>query len=334
VTEADEALRLAAARAGGEIEFRALAEPYRRPLLMHCYRMLGRLEEAEDVVQETMLRAWRKLSSFEGRSSFRAWIYKIATHASIDIIARRGARLLPHDAHPPERASDPLSPPLEDATWLGPIPDTLLDSHESGEDAHAMREHVALAFLVALQRLPARQRVVLLLHDVVGWEAAEVAEVLDLSSTAVHSLLARARSELQSHRSRVPRRPSDEEQRVLLGRYVSAWESGDVSRLVALMKEDATMVMPPITSWFRGRQSIHDFILATIFRQPGSAVRLRACASNGVPAFAFYCRGGASGPFVFFGVQLLALDGDEIAGLTTFIGSLYAAQFQLPAELA
>jgi len=333
VTSASEAARVDAARAGDEGEFRALTDPYRRELIVHCYRFLASVDDAEDVVQEVMIRAWRNLASFEGRSSFRTWLYKVATNACLDALERRSTRLLPLDTHPPAAARDPLLPPATEVAWIGPIPDALLDFGAVGAEAvYSMREGVSLAFLAALQRLPPRQRAVLILRDVLGWAASEVAAMLELTLSSVNSLLARARASLKSRYARQPGRPSNDE-RALVDRYVSAWESGDVDALVALMKEDATMVMPPVPSWYRGRPSIREFIRASIFAQPGSGVRLRPAGANGQPAFAFYRRRGATGPFALFGVQLVSVERGQVAGLTTYVGPADLAQFGLAPSL-
>ena len=329
-----ESSRVSAARAGDEGEFRALVEPYRRELLAHCYRMLGTPSDAEDLVQETMLRAWRHLDTFRGESSFRAWLYKIATNASLNVLAGRKTRTMPTETHPPAEARAPIGQPSTEHEWLEPIPDALIGGGVGdAEDRYLARESVALAFLIALQRLPPRQRAVLLLRDVLGFSADEAGEALELTVASVESLLARARTTLAPVHTASRVRRSDEGERALLDRYVRAWESGDVGSLVALLREDATLVMPPVPSWFLGRASIHDFLGATLLAVPGSAVRLIPVAANRQPAFAVYSRRGSEGPLSLLGVQLVEVEGDAITGITTFVHPLTATRFGLAMTL-
>ena len=203
--EPAEQQQLDAARHGDAAAFRTLTERHRRELVVHCYRFVGNLEDAEDLVQEVFLRAWQRLASFEGRSSLRTWLYRIATNASLDAIDRRPPRILPRDAGPPAPPQAPLRGPALELPWLGPIPSALLvDCAVATDVAYTMRESVSLAFLAALQRLPARQRAAVILFDVIGWQVEEVAELLELSAAAVQSLLARARGSLKKGYARAP----------------------------------------------------------------------------------------------------------------------------------
>ena len=336
---------LAAARAGDPHQFSALTEPYRRELQVHCYRILGSVLEAEDLVQETMLRAWRRIETYEGRASLRAWLYKIATNACLDALdRRRSRRILPAAKYPAADPRQPPIPPVADPIWLEPLPDELLASPADEPEArYAMRESVTLAFVAALQALPPRQRAVLILRDVLDWESSEVAGFLEVSISAVNSLLHRARVTLSRHyhgrgRDAVGALPSDASLRELLDRYVRAWEQADVSGLTALLKEDATHSMPPSPSWHLGRDAIGAFAAAALF---GAAVfggagpgrwRLLSTRANGQPAFAVYLRGEA-GTYHAFAIQVLTLDGVRIAELTSFVNPALFPRFGLPLDL-
>jgi RNA polymerase sigma-70 factor (ECF subfamily) len=251
----DPATLLAFAKRGDQDAFQRLAEPYRRELQLHCYRMVGSVHDAEDLVQETFLRAWRGIAGFEGRSSFRAWLYRIATNACLNALAGRARRELPEKQGPPsDQPPDRMleSGPATEIPWLQPYPDAALEGIADpapGPDVrYEMREAVHLAFIAAIQHLPPRQRAVLLLRDVLGWSAAGTARLLDTSVMSVNSALQRARATLEKRlpagRPSAPPAPNDR-QRALLDRYVRAWESADVDGFVALLREDATVSMPP-----------------------------------------------------------------------------------------
>ncbi|MGH2593237.1 MAG: RNA polymerase subunit sigma-70, partial [Anaerolineae bacterium] len=291
------ATRIAAARAGDQHEFSSLTEPYRRELQVHCYRILGSLQDAEDLVQETLLRAWRRIDTYEGRASLRAWLYKIATNACLDALDKYPRRALPATTHPISDPSQPPAPPAGEAghVWLEPLPDDLLAESATGPEArYAMHESVTLAFLAALQVIPPRQRVVLILRDVLDWRASEVAELLDLTVSAVNSALHRARTTLARHyhtggRDAMKMLRSEDSLRALLDRYVHAWESADVDGLTALLKEDATLNMPPSPSWYRGRTAIQAFFASYLFSGDARGRwRLQATRANAQPAFALY----------------------------------------------
>jgi RNA polymerase sigma-70 factor, ECF subfamily len=282
-----EATLVAAARDGDEHAFAQLTGPYRRELQVHCYRMVGSLHDAEDLVQETMLRAWRRLDGFEGRTSLRRWLYRIATNACLNALEREPRVLLL-----PTGADDP--PPLATVHWLEPYPDSLLpDDPQAQLD---LRESVALAFLAAIQHLPPRQRAMLLLFDVLGWSAAEIAELLETSVAAVNSGLQRARATLEA---RPVARPAEEEERVVLERFVRAWEHVDVDGLVELLREDAVMAMPPEPAWFPGAAAIGEFFATVPAEGDLTRIKLVPTRANLRPALAAYLDGEPYGLMVF-----------------------------------
>ncbi len=341
------AARLAAARAGDQVEFSDLTEPYRRELQVHCYRILGSLHDAEDLVQETLLRAWRRLDTFEGRASFRAWLYKIATNACLDALDRkRSRRALPQATHPAANPREPFNPPITDPIWLEPFPDEWLVEGAAGPEArYSARESITLAFLAALQVLPPRQRAVLILRDVLDWSAREVAGLLGLTVPAVNSALHRARVTLAKHyhrggREKMKASSADDRTRALLDRYVRAWETADVAGLTALLKEDAAFTMPPSPSWYRGRAAARVFIASTIFApggmfggQANGRWRLQPTRANAQPAFAMYQRGASGQTYRAFGVQVLTFDGEHLAEVVNFIMPDLVPRFDLPTEL-
>jgi RNA polymerase sigma-70 factor, ECF subfamily len=296
--------------------FRQQIEPHRLAVRLHCYRMLGSLQDAEDLTQETLLRAWRSLDRFEGRASTRAWLYRIATNACLDEIDRRGRRILPVMEGTPRTVYTPGPPVPADTAWLDPVPDSwfdLADTEPGPEARFEAKESIQLAFVAALQQLPGRQRAVLLLCDVLGWSAPEVAQMLDMTVTATHSALQRARS--SSGLSSEPRRArlSAAAEAELVDRYVGAWERGDVEALVSLLKDDARLSMPPLPEWYVGIPAIAAFFRwATAADGPGPYRMVRRRA-NGSPAFEIYAR---EQPFV---LQIAELDGSRIADITSFM---------------
>ncbi len=283
---------LAAARGGDERAFARLTSPYRRELQVHCYRMLSSVDDAEDVVQETMLRAWRRLATFEGRTSLRRWLYTIATNACLNLLERQPRLVLLPTGEAAEQ------PALARIHWLEPCPDTLLpDRSQSDPQARLdLRESVALAFLAAIQHLPARQRAMLLLFDVLGWSVAEVAELLDTSTAAVNSGLQRARAKLETQPAP---RPSEEEERALVERFIEAWDRVDIQGLVELLREDAVMAMPPEPVWFEGRDAVGEFFATVPAEGDLSRIRLVPTRANLRPALAAYFDGEAYGLMVF-----------------------------------
>ena len=332
---------LVAARAGDSQAFGRLAEPHRRELQVHCYRLLGSLSEAEDLVQETMLRAWRRLDTYEGRASFRAWLYRIATNACLDTLAlrKRPRRSLPPHTHSAADPQAPPAPPSPDPIWLEPLPDDLLaGTEESPEARYSMRESVTLAFLVALQTLPPRQRAVVILCDVLDWRASEAAEGLGLTVSAVNSALHRARATLAKHYHRRESLSTrlDSHTRDLLDRYLSAWEAADVGALVGLLKEDAVFAMPPVPTWYQGREVIRMALLRVAFAGQADDVRERwrllLTYANASPAFAVYQRDDG-GIYRGLGLQVLRLEGDAVAESIFFLEPAVLARFSLPSEL-
>lgn len=295
-------------------ELAAALEQHRKRLRAHCYRMTGSADEAEDLVQETMLRAWRGRASFEGRAAIGTWLYRIATNVCLDALADRPARILPQDvvrAVSPDdepRRTPPLAPELP---WLTPYPD---DSET--------REAVGLAFLAALQHLPVRQRAALLLCDVVGLTAQETADALDATVPAVTSLIQRARETAPY----APTVPPSEDERALLARYIAAWEAGDASQLIALLADDARFAMPPAKLWFDGRAAIELLFRSYPMNTHGTH-RMRPIAANGAPAVAAYLNER------FGGIHVLRVARGQIAEITAFGGALCTA-FALPMSFA
>ncbi|RJQ81826.1 sigma-70 family RNA polymerase sigma factor [Pseudonocardiaceae bacterium YIM PH 21723] len=277
-------------RASTVTEFDRHTDPFRRELLVHCYRMLGSVDEAEDVVQETYLRAWRAFDRFEGRSSVRTWLYRIATNSCLTQLEHHRRRPLPSGlGGPTEDPELPLAIPGID--WLEPFPDVVLDAADPAAIV-ASRDSLRLALVAALQLLPGRQRAVLILRDVLGWRAAEVAELLGTSTFAVKSLLQRARTQLERMSPAEDQLAEPAELRSLLDRYVSAFENADVAALLRLLSADAELEMPPFATWLRGREAVGRFVGAHIFGSPG-ALRLVPAGVNGGPGFAVYLDGHA-----------------------------------------
>jgi RNA polymerase sigma-70 factor, ECF subfamily len=322
--------------------FEQLAEPFRRELKVHCYRMLGSLHEAEDLVQETYLRAWRSFESFDGRGSFRAWLYRIATNACLDALASRKQvqRSLPHQQVPPATIVQMPGAPATDVAWLEPYPDSdlewIADYAPNPEARYTSREAVQLAFVAAIQQLPPRQRAALLLCDVLGWAVAEVATLLDGTTASINSALQRARETLAKRypdgQLLVASRPNPAQQK-LLDRYLQAWEGHDLNGFVALLKEDATFTMPPWLLWYVGRDAIGAFHRKVW--ESYSGFRLLPTGANGQPAFAHYVRDVMGGPWSAHSIHVLTLDRDRIAALTLFVkpDSLLFEAFGFPLKL-
>lgn len=326
---------LQAARDGDQDAFAQVMELHRRELLVHCYRMLGSTRDAEDQVQETMLRAWRRLSTFEGRAPFRAWLYKIATNACLDELARRPRRGLPMDF---SEAADPagaLNSAVSDPIWLEPFPDARLATTPADPAARFdQRESVSLAFTAALQLLPARQRAVLLLRDVLGLPAKEVAGLIDSSVSAVNSALYRARARLDGAYGDPPAEETGELE-PLLERYVEAWEAADIDRLMQLLREDATFPMPPLPDWVRGREAIRAFVQRNILNgEARGRWRLLPTRANGAPAFGWYRRLPDGAAYAPFAIQVLTITEGLVADATTFAFPELFPAFELPAEIA
>jgi RNA polymerase sigma-70 factor (ECF subfamily) len=315
-----------------EPDFTQLTGQYRGELLAHCYRMLGSLQDAEDLVQETYLRAWRSYAAFEGRSSLRTWLYRIATNACLTALESRARRPLPSALGAP--SDDPERPVVEvwEVPWLQPLPDAVLGT--TPEDPAAtvtLRDSTRLALVAALQHLPPRQRAVLILRDVLAWRAAEVAELLDTSVAAVNSALQRARAQVAEAAPKEDdmRVPDDPEQRALLNRYATALENNDLDALLNLLTEEAVWEMPPHLEWFRGPADIVRMIDAQCPAGPGDA-RFVPTSANGQPAFGVYIH-RADGRFTAHQVQVLSLSGGHISHVVAFFDTSLFAAFGLPA---
>lgn len=340
VSNAPDGELLAAARGGDRRSFDGLAAASRRPLLAHCYRMLGSTTDADDAVQEALVRAWRHLPAFEGRSSFRTWLFSIATRVCLDLAERRGARRLPSlDDAPPADPSLPPGAPIVDPVWIEPLPDAAWcdgdpDGAESPEASCTRRQSVAVAFLAAIQMLPASQRAALLLHDVAGWPAAEIADALDTSAPAVHSALQRARATLDARAPQWNRRAprADAADTDALGRYLRAWNTGDPGVLAAVLRDDAVLAMPPMSAWYRGRDAFVGFFEGFVLRLGMSFRLVVAPSTNGQPAIASY-RSDPATPGVFHADALHVLTLDErgaIAAVMVFLGPAAVQAHGLP----
>jgi RNA polymerase sigma-70 factor, ECF subfamily len=314
------------AQAGDEAAFRRLVEPHRRSLLSLCYRMSGSLHDADDLLQESLLRAWKGLASFEQRASLRTWLFRVTTHACLDALDKKSARVLPQDLSAPNGALQP--PQLEDI-WLEPAP-AWISEGDAPDASLSSRESVTLAFLTALQRLPARQRAVLLLREVIGYDAKEVAELLETSVPSVNSALQRARETLHV-KAHAPVDEPSEETRALLERYMNAWQSADVDALVSLLREDATLAMPPIPTWLEGPSAIAASLRSMVLPQGSAGLfKLVATEANGAPAFAAYARDDA-GIYHAHSLHVLDVRGARVAHIMAFVDPSLFAYFALPA---
>lgn len=329
---------LRAAIGGDDRAYAELVEPHRRPLHAHCYRMLGSVQDAEDAVQETLINAWRRLTQFEGRSSLRSWLYAIATNVCLRMLEQRPARVLPIDYGPPADPHSGLGPPLVESTWIEPYPDAPFGVANglAGPEAHyEQREAIELAFIAAMAHLPARQRAVLILRDVLGYSGAEVAEALDTTPAAVYSLLQRAHVTLEG---RIPDRSQqatlrmlgDEQLSGIVNRYVDAWAQGDVDAIAAMLTETATLAMPPTASWFRGRDAIVAFLRAAAL-DGTRRWRLLPTSANGQLAMGAYVL-DRSGAYLPYGITVLGLRGDRIEEITTFRDHSVPDRFGLPQQ--
>jgi RNA polymerase sigma-70 factor, ECF subfamily len=318
---------LESARAGDEGAYRDLVAPYQPELHAHCYRMLGSVHDAEDALQETLLRAWRGLGRFEERASVRSWLYTIATNTSLNQIARRPKRVLPIDYGRPTDPHAGPGEPVVESVWVEPYPDErlgLADGVAGPEARYEQRESVELAFIAALQHLPANQRAVLILREVLGFSAKEVAETLDTTVASVNSALQRARASMEQRHPEQSQQATlraigDEATRALVTRYVEAWEAGDVDGVVALLTEDACFSMPPLASWFRDREPIREFLAGWPLSGLWRWKHVIPVSANGQPAIACYAWDEAAGAFLPFSLEVLTLRGEQISDVTAFV---------------
>jgi RNA polymerase sigma-70 factor (TIGR02960 family) len=325
------------ARAGDGEAFRELTEPYRRELQLHCYRILGSVQDAEDMVQETLLAAWRGLGGFAERASVRSWLYRIATNRCLNALRDAGRRPQRLDRPPPFEAPEPTR--RTEPTWFEPYPDALVedlpDASPGPEARYETRESLALAFVAGLQRLPPRQRAALVLRDVLGFRAAEAADMLDSSEVSVNSALLRARAALDGQlpsrdrdRAPLPRSPRE---RALAGRFADAFEHADVDRVVALLTEDAWLTMPPQPLEYQGHAAITGFFRSRSWWGVHGA-RLVPTRASGQPAFGYYRREPPGPVAQANGLVVLTLAGDRISAITRFEPSLFP-RFGLPPTL-
>jgi RNA polymerase sigma-70 factor (ECF subfamily) len=313
-------------------DFARLADPFRPELLAHCYRMLGSVHDAEDQVQETMIRAWRSYGDFEGRSSLRTWLYRIATNSCLRALENSARRPLPSGlGGPGEYPEAPLAAARPEVRWLQPIPDALV-STGSADPAEivASRQGMRLALIAALQYLPARQRAVLILRDVLRWRAAEVAELLGTTTPAVNGMLQRARARLEQAAPGQDRihEPDDPQDRALLDRFATAFQNADVTAVVQLLREDAVFEMPPEVSWFAGRELIGRFLRSRVLTEPG-CFQMIPVAANGQPALAAYLR-GHDGGYRAHSICVLTIAASRVTRVTSFNDPGLFATFGLP----
>jgi len=317
-------------------ELQDLLEQHRVELTAYAYRMLGSAFEAEDAVQETLLRAWKGFDGFEGRAALRSWLYRIATNVCLDMLSGRARRARPMDLGPAGTAEERLlGEPLPEATWIEPIPDgEALPAGGDPAEVAASRETIRLAFVAALQHLPARQRAVLILREVLRWKASEVAELLETSVPSVNSALQRARATLASAdlATGEARRPMDEEQRALLARYVDAFERYDMDSLTSLLRDDASWSMPPYELWLQTHDDVRRWCLGPGIGCRGS--RLVPVEANGMPAYGQYKPSDREGILEPWALQVVETTGDRIAGITFFLDTQRLfPMFGLPPQL-
>ena len=319
---------LDAARGGDESAFGRIADLYRGELHAHCYRMLGSVHDAEDALQDAMIRAWRALGKFEGRSSLRAWLYRIATNTCLDVIQRRPKRVLPIDYGPSAdpHDEDSIGGPLVESVWIEPYPDETLgieDGYASPEARYEQREGVELAFVAALQLLPPNQRAALILREVLGFSAKEVAATLETSVASVNSALQRARDTVakrvpEESQQQTMRALGDDGVREVIGNYVDAWDRGDIEGVVAMLSADANFSMPPLQSWFSGTEALRGFLETGPMTGEWRWKHVQVQA-NGQPALAFYAWNEDAGAYLAFALNVLTIRDGKISDVTAFI---------------
>jgi RNA polymerase sigma-70 factor, ECF subfamily len=312
-------------------DFARLTDPFRGELLAHCYRMLGSVHDAEDQVQETLIRAWRSYDGFEGRASLRTWLYKIATNTCLRALENRSRRPLPSGLGAPGSPEEPLAAGPGEVPWLEPIPDALVRADPADPASVVVsRASLRLALIAALQYLPARQRAALILRDVLQWQASEVADLLGTTPTAVNGLLLRARARIEQAGLAQDeiREPAETSRRALLDRYAAAFENADASALSRLLAEDAVFEMPPVLTWFTGRDQIGRFLGDWVLGQPGDFKTVPVTA-NGQPGLAFYLL-GRDGVHHAHAVQVLTIGAGGIEHVVSFNQPELFAVFGLP----
>jgi len=317
---------LAAARDGDESAYQRLVDSYRGELHAHCYRMLGSVHDAEDALQETLLRAWRGLGGFEGRSSLRSWLYRIATNASLTMLEKRPKRVLPIDYGPAADPHEGPGDPLVESVWVEPYADERFgveDGLAGPEARYEQREAVELAFVAALQNLPPNQRAVLILREVLGFSAREAAETLDTTTASVNSALQRARAAVDDRlpeqtQQATARALGDDGVREVVDAYVDAWQRGDVQAVVGMLTEDAAFSMPPMSTWFGGREEISEWLTRSPLSGDWDWKPLPVRA-NGQPALAFYSWDQDEEAYLPFALNILTLRGRQISDVTAFI---------------
>lgn len=321
----------ARARAGDQDAFRELVDPYARELGLHCYRILGSLEDAEDVLQETFLAAWQALANFDGRL-LRAWLYRIATNRCLNFL-RDDSRRPKVSPMPRSDWPFPNAIPSDEPWWLQPYPDALIEDVARGPEAvYEARESVALSFVAGLQKLPTRQRAVLVLRDVLGFSAAEVAGILDSTPTSVNSALQRARAAFRSFKvSASLSLPLSERDMEVVDQFIRAWERGDIDDIVMLLTDDARIIMPPSIVEVRSRSTIVEFLQDQPFW--GKELKVVPAAANNQPAFAYYLSDPHTGIMRALGLIVLTLSDERVATLTHFMGTDLLSRFGLPRSL-
>jgi RNA polymerase sigma-70 factor (ECF subfamily) len=325
-TSAPERDLLDRARNGDEGAFGSLMERHRGELHAHCYRMLGSVHDAEDAYQDAMLRAWRGLARFDGRGSLRGWLYRICTNTCLDIIGKRPKRVLPVDYGPPTDPHQGPGAPITESVWIEPYPDGELgveDDKASPDARYELRESVELAFIAALQHLPPRQRAVLVLREVLGFSAKEVAESLETSTASVNSALQRARKTLDDRlpdqtQQATMRSLGDERVREVVETYVDAWERDDVDTVVSLLTEEAAFAMPPLGSWFRGHEALRTFLAGWPLSGAWRWRHIKTHA-NGQPAMGYYAWDESEQAYLPFALNVLTFEGDRICDVTAFV---------------
>ena len=334
----DEGPDLARARGGDDAAFTRIVEPLRRELHAHCYRMLGSTHDADDALQEAMLRAWRGVARFEGRSSLRSWLYTVVTRTCLDTVEGRATRALPVDLGPSSDRAVIGDSPLGDVAWLGPYPEVGLGYGPASPDArYEQREAVELAFVAAVAHLPGNQRAALLLFEVLGFSAAEIATMMDTSTASVNSALQRARRIVAEKvpsrtQQQTLRQIGDGRLREIVAGYSAALERGDADALVALLTEDVTWSMPPLPHWYHGLEAVTDFAVRIPLTGCGSWRHIPTSA-NGQPAVGCYLWNDDAGAHLGWSINVLTLRGESIAEITSFIGPENIARFELPASL-